>query len=283
MSKKEEEVKDARFPLGRLMIIGITVIIVLWLLLSVIVTVPAGSIGVDDTFGVVGDTTRSPGISFKNPFTSVHVFTVKTQEIKESSSVPSREGLIVTLETSILFHVLSTKANEIYKTIGDDYINIFIVPQVRSYIREITAKYEAKALYTTGRDNITIEVFDALEPKLLERGIILEKVLLRDLTLPFTVTTAIEQKLKAEQEALQMSFVIQKESLEAERKVIEAKGIADAQTIIHQSLTIEYLRWYWITHLKDYKAVYYVPIGADGYPIMNIPIGGSVEGVEGEE
>lgn len=280
MGKKET---DSRFPLGRLIIIVVAIFVTIILLTSVIVTVPAGNIGVDDTFGVVSDQTRSPGISFKNPFTSVHLFSVKTIEIKESSSVPSKEGLIVTLETSILFHVLSTKANDIYRTIGDDFINIFIVPQVRSYIREITAKYEAKALYTTGRDNITVEVFNALEPKLAERGIVLEKVLLRDLALPFTVTTAIEQKLKAEQEAQQMQFVIQKESLEAERKVIEAHGIADAQSIIHQSLTPAYLAWYWITHLKDYKAVYYVPVNsADGYPnpIMNIPIEG-IDGVEG--
>jgi hypothetical protein len=78
--------------------------------------------------------------------------------------------------------------------------------------------------------------------------------------------------LKAEQESEQMQFVLQKETLEAQRKVVEAKGIADAQTIIHQSLTPEYLRWYWITHLKDYDAVYYVPGGGDGYPIMIIPI-----------
>lgn len=273
VKKEEEEVKQERFPLGRYVVMLIAVFIAVWLLVTCIVTVPAGSIGVDDTFGVVSDQTRSPGLSLKNPFTSVHVFSVKTIELKEQSSVPSKEGLIVTLDVSILYHMQSNMANQIYKTIGDDYQNIFIVPQFRSFIREVTAKYEAKALYTVGRDNITIDIFDSLEPKLAERGIVLEKVLLRDLTLPSTVTTAIETKLKAEQEALQMQFVLQKETLEADRKRIEAQGISDSQQIIHQSLTSEYLRWYWITHLKDYSAVYYVPVGNDGYPIMNIPVG----------
>lgn len=261
-----------RFPIGRYIFRIAVVIVVVWLLMTVIVTVPAGSVGVDDTFGVVSDTTRNPGISMKNPFTSVHVFSVKTQEVMERSSVPSKEGLIVTLDVSILYHMQSNMANQVYKTIGDDYVNVFVVPQFRSHIREVTARYEAKALYTVGRDNITIGIFDALEPKLAERGIVLEKVLLRDLKLPATVTTAIEMKLKAEQEALQMQFVLQKETLEADRKRIEAQGISDSQQIIHQSLTTEYLRWYWITHLKDYSAVYYVPVGNDGYPIMNIPV-----------
>jgi prohibitin 1 len=275
MTKKNddvESVKDKRFPLGRSIIGLVVVCVVIWLLLSAVVTVPAGNIGVDDTFGVVSESTRSPGISIKNPFTSVHVFSVKTQELLESSSVPSKEGLIVSLDVSILYHMQSNMANQIYKSIGDDFVNVFIVPQLRSFIREITSRYEAKALYTVGRDNITVEIFNALEPKLLERGIILEKVLLRDLKLPDTVTTAIEQKLKAEQEALQMQFTLQKETLEAQRKTIEASGIANAQAIINSNLTEAYLKWYWIGALKEDKNVIYVPIGQDGIPIMNIPI-----------
>lgn len=266
--KVEAEVRDDRFPLGRYIIMGMAVVVSIWLLITCIVIVPAGSIGVDDTFGVVSDTTRNPGLSLKNPFTSVHIFSVKTQEVLESSSVPSREGLIVALDVSILYHMQSNKANEIYKTIGDDYLNIFIVPQLRSYIREITSRYEAKALYTTGRDNITIEIYNAFEPKLSERGFILEKVLLRDLRLPETVTTAIEMKLKAEQEAMQMQFVLQKEGFEAERKVIEAKGIAESQAIINQNLSVPYLQWYWIQNLKYHNNTIYIPIGANGLPIF---------------
>jgi prohibitin 1 len=260
--------EDERFPLGRYIFLIVAVVVALWLLLACVVTVPAGSIGVDDTFGVVSDQTRSPGISLKNPFTAVHIFSVKTQELIESSAVPSKEGLIVSLDVSIQYHMQSNMANQVYKTIGDDYINVFIVPQLRSYIREITSRYEAKALYTTGRDNVTVEIFRAFEPKLMERGIILEKVLLRDLRLPSTVTDAIEQKLKAEQEALQMQFVLQKEGFEAERKIIEAKGIATAQSIINQNLTVPYLQWYWIQNLKYHNNTIYIPIGNNGLPIF---------------
>lgn len=266
MAKYEE--KDQRFPLGRYIVLLGAIIVGIWLLATVIVTVPAGSVGVDDTFGVVSDQTRAPGLSLKNPFTSVHVFSVKTQELLESSAVPSKEGLIVTLDVSILYHLQSNMANQIYKTIGDDYLNVFIAPQLRSYIREITSRYEAKALYTTGRDNITIEIFDAFEPKLAERGIILEKVLLRDLRLPITVTDAIEQKLKAEQEALQMQFILQRETFEAERKIIEAQGIATSQSIINQNLSVPYLQWYWIQNLKYHNNTIYIPIGANGLPIF---------------
>ncbi len=268
VKEKEIIIKDDRFPLGRYIIIIFAIIVSIWLLMTCIVIVPAGNIGVDDTFGVVSDTTRSPGLSLKNPFTAVHIFTVKTQEVLESSSVPSKEGLIVSLDVSILYHMQSNKANEIYKTIGDDYLNIFIVPQLRSYIREITSRYDAKALYTTGRDNITVDIFNAFEPKLLERGFILEKVLLRDLHLPETVTTAIEMKLKAEQEALQMQFVLQKEGFEAQRKIIEANGIATAQSIINQNLTVPYLQWYWIQNLKYHNNTIYIPIGSNGLPIF---------------
>jgi regulator of protease activity HflC (stomatin/prohibitin superfamily) len=260
--------EDERFPLGRYIFLVVAVVVALWLLLACVVTVPAGSIGVDDTFGVVSDQTRSPGISLKNPFTSVHIFSVKTLEVLESSAVPSKEGLIVSLDVSILYHMQSNMANQIYKTIGDDYLNVFIVPQLRSYIREITSRYDAKALYTTGRDNVTVEIFNAFEPKLMERGIVLEKVLLRDLRLPSTVTDAIEQKLKAEQEALQMQFVLQKEGFEAERKIIEAKGIAQSQAIINQNLSVPYLQWYWIQNLKYHNNTIYIPIGNNGLPIF---------------
>ena len=236
--------------------------------LDCIVTVDAGTIGVQNTFGDVADNELTPGISFKNPFTDVTQYSTQTQQVFEISSVPSKEGLIVTLDVSILYKIMPTRANEIHKNLGVSYSDTVIISQLRSVTREITAKYEAKALYTIGRENITNEIFKTLEPVIAERGIILEKVLLRDLKLPATVTTAIEQKLKAEQEAEQMQFVLQKETQEAERKRVEARGIADAQAIIHESLTPAYLTWYFITHLKDSEKVYFVPVGDTGLPLF---------------
>jgi len=236
--------------------------------LDCIVAVDAGTVGIQNTFGSVSDDVLSPGISFKNPFTDVTQYSTQTQQVFEISSVPSKEGLIVTLDVSILYKIMPPEANKIHKNIGVTYSDIVIISQLRSVTREITARYEAKALYTVGRENITNEIFEVLKPVLEDRGIILEKVLLRDLQLPQTVTTAIEQKLKAEQEAQQMQFVLQKETQEAERKRVEARGIADAQAIIHESLTPAYLTWYFITHLKDSEKVYFVPVGNTGLPLF---------------
>ena len=236
--------------------------------LDCFVTVDAGTIGVQNTFGAVSPDEFTMGLHIKNPFTDVILYSIKTIELQEASSVPSKEGLIVDLDVSILFKIIPSEADNIYKNIGPYYIDVVVVPQLRSFIREVTAKYEAKALYTVGRENITVDIFDLLQPLLVQRGIVLEKVLLRDLGLPSTVTTAIEQKLKSEQEAQQMLFVLQKETLEAQRKVIEAKGIAEAQSIINRNLTVPYLQWYWIQNLKHHNNTIYIPIGNNGLPIF---------------
>jgi len=232
------------------------------------VTVDAGCVGVYDLFGDVSDDELNPGLHFKNPFAHIEIMSVKTLEIKETSEVPSKEGLIVRLETSILYKIKPNEASDIYQKLGSYYSNVVIIPNLRSTIREITSQFEAKALYTSARQNITQEIYNSLLPILDERGIILKNVLLRDLGIPATVTTAIEQKLKAEQESEQMKFILEKETQEAERKRIEARGIADSQNIIDESLTSEYLQWYWISHLADHNSVIYVPIGENGMPLF---------------
>lgn len=237
-------------------------------LLSVIVIVPAGHVGVHDLFGSVRPTELPMGMRTKNPFAHVEMMDIKTHEIKEESEVPSKEGLLVRLDTSILYRIKPTYADEIYKTIGKWYQNVVIVPQLRSVIREVTAQFEAKALYTTARLNITQEIFNALDPKLDERGIILESVLLRDLGLPLKLTEAIELKLTAEQQIEQKEFEVAREFQEAERKRVEAKGIADANEIIAESLTQNYLTWYWIENLESHNSVLYVPVGDGGLPIF---------------
>jgi prohibitin 1 len=245
----------------------IAAIIIVVVIIAGIAVVPAGNVGVADTFGQVSSDEWQPGFYLKAPWTAIVPMSIKTQEIQETAEVPSKEGLIVRLDTSILFKLDSATADQVYKGIGVNYIEVVIQPQLRSIIRETTAKYEAKALYTSAREQITQDIFDQLEPRLAERGITLEKVLLRDLGIPATVTTAIESKLKAEQEADQMQFVLQKEKLEAERKTVEAEGIKSAQTIIAQSLTPEYLHWYWIQQISAQPNVMYIATEA-GLPLF---------------
>jgi len=227
-------------------------------------TVPAGHVGIYDELGNVNDKEYSTGFHWKVPWSGIHSMSIQTKEIKETSEVPSKEGLIVTLDVSIWYKVKPDRASDIYRTIGENYQDVVINPLLRSSIRDITSKYEVKTLYTDGREIVSTEIFELMKDELDSRGIELETVMLRDLKLPLTVANAIEQKLKAEQEAEQMEFVLEKETQEAERKRIEAQGIADSQAIIDQSLTPEYLRWYWLTHLKDHTSVIYVPIEPDG-------------------
>jgi len=205
--------------------------------------VSAGHVGVKDFFGSVSATVLQPGVNVVVPLTRVVEVSVKTQEIKEVADVPSREGLMLNLETSLLFRVDPAKAAEIYRTVGADYTGTIVEPQFRSAIREITASYEAKALYSADRDRIASEIFQLFQRMAGERGITVEQVLLRKIGLPPVVANAIQEKLRREQEAEQMKFVLAKEQQEAERKRIEAQGIADFQRIVAQGISAQLLEW----------------------------------------
>ena len=206
-------------------------------------TVPAGHVGVKDFFGNVSTSVLSPGINVVMPLTSVVRMSVQTQEIKEVAEVPSQEGLILNLETSLLFQLDPTKVADIYRTVGTDYIGKIVEPQFRSAIREVTASYEAKALYSAEREKIANEIFTLFRRLAGDRGIQVQQVLLRRIGLPPVVANAIQEKLRREQEAEQMKFVLQKEQQEAERKRIEAQGIADFQRIVAQGISAQLLEW----------------------------------------
>jgi regulator of protease activity HflC (stomatin/prohibitin superfamily) len=198
---------------------------------------------------------------------------VRTQEIKESAQVPSKEGLQVQLEASLLFSLRADRAAEVYRTVGPDFLDVIVIPQLRSTIRGVTSSYEAKALYTSEREVISSEINKLLSPLLESRGIVMEKVLLRSITLPPVLSAAIEKKLESEQQFEQMRFVLEKEKREAERKRIEARGIADFQQIVSQGINENLLRWKGIEATKELAAspnskVVVVGSGKDGLPII---------------
>jgi regulator of protease activity HflC (stomatin/prohibitin superfamily) len=227
----------------------IKIIIILFFLLiilligSPITIVPAGHIGVKDFFGIVSKNGLAAGIHFVIPFTKVIKISVRTEEMLEMAEVPSKEGLIMNLDVSILFHLKEEFAPEMYKKVGKNYQKIVVEPQFRSAIREITASYEAKALYSAERDKVAKEIFELVKKLTEERGIVVEQVLLRKIGLPTIVANAIQEKLRREQEAEQMKFILQKEQQEAERKRIEAQGIADFQKIVSQGISPQLLEW----------------------------------------
>lgn len=256
-------IHTARTGSIRPIIITTLIGLALGVIFSVIRVVPAGHVGVVDFFGRVSPRFLQSGINFVNPLAGVISFSVRTQEEKETMSVPSKEGLTISLDISVLYKLDPAKAVEVYKTIGIDYKDVVLVPQFRAAARGVTVSHEAKALYTSEREMLGQAIFDSLKNLVAERGIMIERVLLRAITLPTTVSLAIEQKLKAEQEAERMKFVLQREQLEAERKRVEAAGIRDAQAIINQSLTSQYLHYLWINTLNQNPNVIYVATEAN--------------------
>lgn len=205
--------------------------------------VPAGHVGVIDFFGKVSDKTLLPGVNFVNPLAKIVKFDARTQEMRVVMDVPSKEGLSVQLEISLLYSLNMENANKIYKTVGEEYVEKIVVPQFRSVVRGVTSQFNAQALYTGERERLQGMIKVDLEKVVGPRGINIESTPLRRIVLPARLTGAIEEKLKADQDSQRMEFVLLKETQEAERKRIEAKGIADFQTIVSKGITDQLLRW----------------------------------------
>ncbi len=238
-----------------------------------IAVIPAGSVGVIDFFGTVSDKTLKAGINLVNPLARIVRMSVKTQEMKEVMDVPSKEGLTVQLEVSVLYHLNPEMAPNVYKTVGTNYESVLLEPQFRSVTRGVTASFEAKALYTSEREHlsrlITTEIVTATAP----RGIVVENAPLRKVTLPSGLSASIEQKLQAEQESQRMQFILAKEKQEADRKRIEAQGISDFQKIVQQGISEPLLRWKGIEATEriaqsSNTKVIIVGAGKDGLPII---------------
>jgi prohibitin 1 len=230
-------------PLLKLIGASLLVLIVIIFLFNSIIKVPTGSVTVLTLFGRVTGEVLSEGIHVINPLKSANDLSIQTQEIKESASVPSAEGLVLNLDTSLIYHLNPGKAADVYQKVGVRYMDVLVEPNLRAAIREATASHSANALYTGEREMVAKQVFDQLSSKLGERGVLVESVLLRDIQLPLTLKASIETKQQAEQEALAMNFRLQKEKQEAERKRIEAAGIRDFQQIVAQGISSQLLEW----------------------------------------
>jgi len=221
----------------------VVVVFVLILLFSSVVSIPTGHVGVLTLFGRVTGEALSEGMHLINPLKSVQRLSIQTQSVKESASVPSNEGLILALDTSLLFHLDRSKAAEVYQKVGANYAEKVVEPTLRAAIRSATSAHTANALYTNARELVQQQIQDELTAQLAPRGVIIENVLLRDVQLPAMLKTSIEAKQQAEQDALRMNFILQKEKQEAERKRIEAQGIADFQKIVAQGISPQLLEW----------------------------------------
>ena len=266
-AKKRSSKQEASFAL-----IGIGVAILI-AVLQCWTIIPAGHVGVIDFFGNVSDKTLYPGVNLVNPMANVVKFDARTQELKETMTVPSKEGLSIDLELSLLFSLSFQNANKIYKTVGEDYVERIVVPQFRSVVRGVTSQYDAKALYTAEREQLSKQIETDLLKLVGPRGINIESSPMRQISLPPGLTASIEEKLKADQESQRMQFVLQRETQEAERKRIEAKGIADFQEIVSKGISEQLLKWKGIEATEKLAGsantkIVVIGSGKDGLPLI---------------
>jgi regulator of protease activity HflC (stomatin/prohibitin superfamily) len=231
-------------------------IIVIGVLTACVVQIDAGHAGVKKLFGRVQNDVLSSGLHFVNPFVNVEEMDIKTQNytmsgIQDEGSksgddairVLTADGLEVTIDLTVLYKILPSEAPRLVRETGLDYTDKIVRPLTRTKIRDNAVYYEAVSLYSSKRDEFQQRIFSSIDNDFKKRGLILEQLLVRNITLPASVRTTIEQKISAEQDAQKMQFVLQKERQEAERKRVEAQGIADYQRIISTGLSDKQLQY----------------------------------------
>jgi prohibitin 1 len=254
-------------------ILQLAILVVLFfVLMASITSIPTGNVGVLTLFGRVTGDVLPEGIHMINPLKSVEKLSVQTQSVKESANVPSNEGLILALDTSLLFRLDKTMAAQVYQTVGSDYAEKIVEPTLRAAIRASTSAHSANALYTNARELVQQQIQDELKAQLAPRGVIVENVLLRDVQLPAMLKSSIEAKQQAEQDALRMSFILQKEKQEAERKRIEAQGIADFQKIVATGISPQLLEWKGIEATEKLAASANAKVVIIGNPKNGLPL-----------
>lgn len=232
------------------------VIMIAGILVKSIVQIDAGQIGVKVLFGNVQNNVLSSGLHFINPFMEIRSLDVKTQNYTMSGindegqktgddaiRVLTADGLEVTIDLTVLYKLLPSEAPKLVRETGVDYTDKIVRPLTRTKIRDNAVYYDAISLYSSKRDEFQQRIFKSIEDDFKIRGLVLEQLLVRNITLPQSVKATIEQKINAEQDAQKMQFVLQKEKQEAERKRVEAQGIADYQRIINTGLTDQQLQY----------------------------------------
>lgn len=244
-------------------ILGVVVILI-GLLSSAFKQIDAGKVGVKSLYGNVQTEVLESGLHVINPLLDITIFDVQTQNYTMSAihnegaqdgddaiRVLSNDGLEVVIDLTVLYRVLPTEAPKILKGIGENYTDKIVRPVTRTRIRDNAVYYDAVALYSTKRNEFQQRIFKSIEDDFKKRGLVLEQLLIRNINLPVSVKASIESKINAEQDAQKMTFVLQKEKQEAERKRVEAQGIADYQKIISSGLTDKQLQYEQIKAQKE--------------------------------
>ncbi len=239
-------------------------LVIVGLLLSCVVQISSGEVDVQQLFGRVQDQTLSSGLTVVNPLVDVIEMDIRTQNYTMSSvhnegdkegddaiRVLSADGLELVIDLTVLYRLNATDAPRLIRELGIGYRDVIVRPISRTKIRDNAVYYDAVALYGTKRDEFQQRIFKDIEIEFKKRGLILENLLIRNINLPESVKKSIESKINAEQDAQKMTFVLQKEKQEAERKRVEAQGIADYQHILNTQLSDKLLQYEQIKAQKE--------------------------------
>ncbi len=243
------------------------ILILLGIISSAFKQIDAGKVGVTSLYGSVQPSVLESGLHLINPLLEVTDFDIQTQNYTMSAihsegaqegddaiRVLSNDGLEVVIDLTVLYRISPESAPKIFKQIGVNYTDKIVRPVTRTRIRDNAVYYDAVALYSTKRNEFQQRIFKTIEVDFKQRGLILEQLLIRNINLPSSVKASIESKINAEQDAQKMTFVLQKEKQEAERKRVEAQGIADYQRIISMGLTDKQLQYEQIKAQKELAA-----------------------------
>lgn len=246
-----------------LKIIGVLLLLI-GVFSSMFKQINAGKVGVKSLYGSVQPDVLESGLHVVNPLLDITIFDAQTQNYTMSAvhsegaqegddaiRVLSNDGLEVVIDLTVLYRVIPNEAPKILKGIGENYIDKIVRPVTRTRIRDNAVYYDAVALYSTKRNEFQQRIFKSIEADFKSRGLVLEQLLIRNINLPESVKKTIESKINAEQDAQKMTFVLQKEKQEAERKRVEAQGIADYQRIISLGLTDKQLQYEQIKAQKE--------------------------------
>ena len=258
------------------------IVILIGISIASVVQVEPGQVGVQKLFGKVSDRILESGLNVINPLVKVVMFDVRTENYTMSGimdegtkqgddaiRVLSADGLEVIVDLTVLYKVIPTEAPRILKEVGIDYRNVLVRPICRTKIRDNAVYYDAVALFSSKRDEFQSRIFSTIESNFKERGMLLEQLLVRNITLPESVKATIESKINAEQDAQKMTFVLQKERQEAERKRVEAQGIADYQKILSTGLSDRLLQYEMIKAINNSpNAKIIIMTNGKGLPIM---------------
>ncbi len=256
--------------------VGGSILLLLILYQTATISIRSGEAGVlyrQFGGGTVTDFYFSEGFHFIAPWNSMYVYNVRNQEQRETMEALSKNGLAIQIEMSIRYRPLIKQIGTIHQTIGQNYKDVIVMPEVRSAARLVVGRYDPEELYSTKRDFIQDEIFNDVRTRLERMNIHLDAILIRGIELPQNIRSAIEKKLRQEQESQEYEFKIQKEEKEAQRKRIEAQGIKDFQDIVSEGISDRLLRWKGIEATlelakSENAKVVVIGQGKDGMPII---------------